>query len=207
MVLAFNKRFDDYAAQQRKGEWQPLPYCPPWELKVGILGLGELGLCAAKLLKHIGYDVAGWSRTPKDIEGLRCYAGAQRLAEMLARSQVLVCLLPLTPSTRGILNASLFQQLPRGAYVINCARGGHLVESDLMAALDEGHLAGAALDVFEEEPLPAGHPFWKHPEIAVTPHASAPTIPDTAILSVGESIARFEAGEGLRYVVDFKRGY
>jgi glyoxylate/hydroxypyruvate reductase A len=206
-VLTFHKRLPEYRAQQIERRWQPLAYKMPWQRRVGILGLGVLGCDAADKLAALRFDVAGWSRSPKRIPGLTCYHGEDGLAAFLARSEILVCLLPLTPATEGLLDYRLFAQLPRGAFLINCARGGHLVEPDLLAALDSGQIAAAALDVFAEEPLPPAHPFWDHPRITVTPHVAAFTVPETAVESVLANIRRIEAGEAPENVVDFDRGY
>ena len=206
-VLRFARRLDDYRDQQLSGRWQPLPHVLPWHRRIGILGLGHLGQAAASALLALGYDVAGWSRSPKSIAGVTSFSGADGLSAMLARSNILVCLLPLTASTMGVLNRELFAKLPRGAFLVNCARGGHLVEGDLLSALADGQLAAAALDVFSEEPLPDDHPFWRHPKIFITPHSSAPTIPETAVESVAANIRGFEAGRPLKHVVDLAQGY
>jgi glyoxylate/hydroxypyruvate reductase A len=171
------------------------------------MGLGALGSDAAEKLAALRFDVAGWSRTSKDIQGIRCYHGGDGLSSFLARTEILVCLLPLTVETQGILNRALFDGLPRGACIINCARGGHLVEGDLLQALEDGQIAGAALDVFEAEPLPDNHPFWTHPRVIVTPHIGAFSLPETAVESVVHNIRRIEAGKPPLNVVDFERGY
>ncbi len=206
-TLNFHKDCLDYRAQQGKRHWQQLELKAAWERNVGIMGLGTLGRDAAEKLAALGFNIAGWSRTPKKILNIDCYHGNQGLSPFLARTQILVCLLPLTDATRGILNKELFEQLPRGAAIINCARGGHLIEADLLQALDEGRLSGAALDVFEQEPLPPDHPFWRHPRIVVTPHIAAFSSADTAVEAVVENIARIESGQPLLNVVDFERGY
>ena len=171
------------------------------------MGLGTLGRDAAEKLVALRFDVAGWSRTSKEIQGIRCYHSGDGLSSFLGRTQILVCLLPLTVETQGILNKQLFEGLPRGASVINCARGGHLVEPDLLQALEDGQIAAAALDVFEEEPLPKDHPFWSHPRVVVTPHIAAFFSPETAVESVVDNIRRIEAGEPPINTVDFERGY
>ncbi len=206
-VLAAHVQAAAYRGFQAERRWQQLDLKAPWERRVGFLGLGTLGGDAAGKLTALSFDVAGWSRTPKEVPGLACYHGANGLAEFLARTDILVCLLPMTAKTRGILNRDLFDRLPRGAYVINCARGGHLVGEDLLRALDSGQLSGAALDVFEEEPLPEGDPFWAHPNILVTPHIAAFSVAETAIESVVANIRRIEAGEPPLHTVDFERGY
>jgi glyoxylate/hydroxypyruvate reductase A len=155
----------------------------------------------------LGFDVAGWSRTAKTAAGIETYAGAAGLPRLLARSEILVCLLPLTPETEGILNARTLGLLPRGAALVNAARGAHLVEEDLLAALASGQVSAAVLDVFGEEPLPLGHPFWHHPRIVVTPHVAAFTNPATAAPIILDNIRRFEAGQPLLNQVDLARGY
>jgi glyoxylate/hydroxypyruvate reductase A len=151
--------------------------------------------------------VQGWSRTPRQVEGITCHAGANGLGAFLASSQVLVNLLPLTPDTENILNRDTLAQLRPGAYVINVARGAHLVEADLLALLDSGHLAGATLDVFRTEPLPAEHPFWQHRRITVTPHTSARTLRDESVAQIAGKIRALERGESITGVVDPLRGY
>ncbi len=206
-VLDLHTRAAVYRAQQSERHWEQGELTAPWDRRVGILGLGSLGRDAAEKLAGLRFDVAGWSRSPKEIEGISCYHGKAGLAEFLARTDMLVCLLPLTGETEGILNAENFARLPRGASIVNCARGGHLVEADLLAALDAGQLGGAVLDVFDEEPLPEDHLFWGHPKIVVTPHIAAFSVPETAVESVISNIERIEKGEPPLYAVDFDRGY
>lgn len=206
-VLNLHAQALDYRAQQAARLWRQLDLKAPWERRVGILGLGTLGGDAAEKLAALRFDVAGWSRSPKRISSIACYHGEDGLTDLLARTDILVCLLPMTEATRGILDRSLFARLPRGAAVVNCARGGHLVDDDLLAALDEGHVSAAAVDVFNEEPLPADHPYWGHPRVVLTPHIAAFSVPATAIESVAANIRRMEAGEAPLYTVDFERGY
>ena len=206
-VLHYHRSMPAYEAQQRAGVWQPLPQLLPSQRRVGILGLGVLGQAAARALVGLGFDVAGWSRTAKQVPGVESFAGDGALATFLERCDILVCLLPLTDATQGILNHQHLSLLPRGAFLINAARGGHLVETDLIPLLDAGHLAGATLDVFTVEPLPAGHPFWMHPQITLLPHAAALTHPATAARIVAANIERHRRGEPLLNVVDRARGY
>lgn len=206
-VLDLHTQAAVYRAQQAERHWEQSKLTAPWDRRVGVLGLGSLGRDAAEKLVELRFDVAGWSRSPKEIEGISCYHGKEGLAEFLARTDILVCLLPLTGATQGILNAEHFARLPRGACIVNCARGGHLVEADLLSVLDTGQLSGAALDVFNEEPLPKDHPFWGHPKIVVTPHIAAFSVPETAVESVVANIDRMEKGEPPLYAVDFDRGY
>jgi len=171
------------------------------------LGLGEMGAESARQLRALGFDVAGWSRRPKELPGIRCYDGAAGLREMLARSDILVCLLPLTRETEGILDARLFAALPRGAMLLNAGRGGHLVEEDLIPALDSGRLSAAVLDVFRKEPLAEDHPFWRDERIHVTPHIAASTNPITAARVVAETFRRARDGAPLLNVADLRAGY
>jgi glyoxylate/hydroxypyruvate reductase A len=206
-VLRLHRRDLDYRAQQQAKEWRELDQKNAADRRVGILGFGELGQDAARKLRALGFDVAGWSRSAKTVAGIETYAGAAGLPPLLARSEILVCLLPLTAETEGILDARTLAQLPRGAALVNAARGAHLVEADLLAALASGHLSGAVLDVFGEEPLPADHPFWHHPRIVVTPHVAAFTNPATAAPVILDNIRRFEEGRPLLNRVDPARGY
>lgn len=206
-VLHHHRYMLDYGAQQRAGQWHLQGQIPPWRRRVGVMGLGVLGGDALAKLRVFDFDLAGWSRRPKQIPGVATFHGPEGFAEFLAGSQILVCLLPLTAETEGILNARTFQALPRGAAVINAARGGHLVEEDLLAALGSGQISGATLDVFHEEPLPANHPFWAHPRVIVTPHAASLTIPETAARYIVDSMAKACAGQPLDNVVDLARGY
>ena len=206
-TLFHHRRMLDYRDQQACETWKILPFVPAWKRRVGIMGLGVLGSDAAEKLATLRLDVAGWSRSPKALDGIDCYHGSEGLEDFLARTEILVCLVPLTDETRGILNADTFAKLPAGACIINAGRGGHLVEEDLLAALESGHIDSASLDVFHDEPLPAGHPFWQHPRVVVTPHVASITVPETAIESLAANVERMEAGLPLENVVDFKRGY
>jgi glyoxylate/hydroxypyruvate reductase A len=206
-VLRLHRQDLDYRAQQESGMWLELDQKNAAERAVGILGFGELGQDAARKLQGLGFDVALWGRRQRTAEGLLGYAGSTGLSALLDRSEILVCLLPLTAETEGILNASTFAMLPKGAALINAARGGHLVEEDLLAALASGRLSAAVLDVFRDEPLPADHPFWHHPRIVVTPHVAAATHPPTAAPIILDNIHRLEAGLPLLNQVDPARGY
>jgi glyoxylate/hydroxypyruvate reductase A len=201
-VLRLHRHDIDYLAQQREEVWRERPQPNAAERRVGVLGLGNLGSDAAVRLRVTGFDVAGWSRRPRKLPGIQCHHGADGLAALLARSEILVCLLPLTPETAGILDRRLFAALPRGASLVNCGRGGHLVEADLVPALDGGQLSAAVLDVFQDEPLPPGHPFWRHPRIVVTPHAAAATHAPTAAAILAENLKRRRAGRPLLNRVD-----
>lgn len=206
-VLRHHRGIDRYDAQQRAGEWLKHPLADTEATRVGVLGLGAIGADTAMRLRDLGFKVAGWSRGPKSVAGIESFHGSGGFMPFLARSAILVCLLPLTPETKGILDARAFAGLPRGAYVVNLARGAHLVEADLLAALDSGQISGAALDVFETEPLPAGHPFWHHPKVHVTPHIAGLTNPRTAAAQVAENIRRVRTGQPPFNLVDPAKGY
>ncbi|SCB12193.1 glyoxylate/hydroxypyruvate reductase A [Bradyrhizobium yuanmingense] len=206
-VLALHRDLLDFISQQRQQVWREIRITPARRRHVGVMGLGQLGQAVLERLKTFGFPLLGWNRSPREIEGVTCYAGADALPEFLAQADILVCLLPLTDQTRGILNAELFARLPRGAGLVNVGRGPHLVEADLLAALDSGALSGAVLDVTDPEPLPVGHPFWSHPRILLTPHNASMTTPDTAVDFVLDVIARHRRGEELPGLVDRRRGY
>ena len=206
-VFRLHRQDVDYQEQQRREQWIEHPQKNAGERTVGILGCGVIGREAGRRLKTFGFDVAGWTRTARQLPEFPTHAGAAGLDELLGRSEILVCLLPLTPETEGILNAGTFARLPRGAGIVNAGRGQHLVEDDLIPALDSGQLSAAALDVFREEPLPPTHPFWHHPRIVVTPHIAGITNPATAAIVLCDAIRRFEAGEPVPNLVDPSRGY
>ncbi len=206
-VLRFHRQDPDYRAQQAARVWEELPAPETGSRRIGILGLGALGGAAARALTTLGFPVLGWSRRPKALPGVESFHGAAGFDAMLARTDILVCLLPLTPQTRGLIDARALSLLPRGAHLLNAARGGHVVQADLLAALDQGRLAGAALDVFEPEPLPADHPFWTHPKVVMTPHAASITIPASAAPQVVDNLRRARAGQPLLNLVDFGAGY
>jgi glyoxylate/hydroxypyruvate reductase A len=205
-VLRLHRQDLDYLAQQRARIWVEREQQNAAERRVGILGFGTLGQDAGRKLKALGFEVAGWSRGAKAVPGFATFAGAAGFGQFLARSDILVCLLPLTPETEGILNATAFARLPRGAGLVNAGRGGHLIEADLIAALGSGQLSGAVLDVVRQEPLPAAHPFWVHPRIILTPHIAAETHPPTAAAIIRDAVGRFEAGLPLANQVDLTRG-
>ncbi|GAB4189973.1 MAG: glyoxylate/hydroxypyruvate reductase A [Thalassobaculales bacterium] len=206
-VLRFHRRLPEYAGFQAMAKWQPLPRADTPSTRVSILGLGVLGQDAAAKLKLLGFKVAGWSRSAKEIAGVETFHGAGGLTAMLATTDILVNLLPLTADTQDIVNADLLAKLPQGAAFVNCARGRHVVDADLLAALDSGQIRGAALDVFRDEPLAADHPYWRHPKVLVTPHVAAATNPVTAAPQVAENILRAARGEPLLNVVDMATGY
>ncbi|MGI6247440.1 MAG: 2-hydroxyacid dehydrogenase [Pseudochelatococcus sp.] len=206
-VLLLHRDLIGYIADQRNGRWNPRPIVPAEQRCVGVMGLGALGMAVLAPLKALGFRLAGWNRSSRSIEGVETYAGAQERDAFLARCDILVCLLPLTPETRGCLNADLFARLPEGAGIVNVGRGGHLVEADLLAALDRGRIGGAVLDVFAQEPLPQEHRFWHHPRVFLTPHMASMTQPEGGARAVIANIRRHRAGEPLLNRVDRSRGY
>jgi len=206
-VLRFHRQGIEYEQFQREGRWVKLPAPETSTRRVGILGLGALGAEAATTIKALGFDVAGWSRTRKEIDGVTSYAGEAEFDAFLNRTDILCCLLPLTPETTDLINAETLAKLPKGAFVVNSGRGAQLVEEDLLAALDSGHIAGAALDVFRTEPLPEGHPFWAHPKVQVWPHVSAQTNAESGADQVAENIRRVFAGETPMNTVSRERRY
>ena len=205
-VLRHHCQFPEFEQYQRERRWVRQHRPMARERVVGILGMGELGRDAATMLQALGFTVIGWARRARQVAGIDTY-GPEGLGAFLARTQILVCLLPLTPATRGIIDMKLLRQLPKGAVLINVARGAHVVDGDLLAALDSGHIAAATLDVFAPEPLAAGHQYWTHPKVFVTPHVASLTNPDTAAAQIIENIRRFRAGEPLLNQVDRERGY
>jgi glyoxylate/hydroxypyruvate reductase A len=206
-VLHFHRCMDRYAEQQRRGEWRMLAAVPAQERTIGVMGLGVLGADFARKAAALGFRVRGWSRSPRDLPGVETFDGDAGLGAFLAGTQILANFLPLTPQTQGILDAKLFDRLPQGAYLINIARGAHVVEADLLRALDTGRLAGAMLDVFAREPLPPGHAFWKHPRVVVTPHVAAQAIASLMVEQVVDNIRRIERREAPTGLVDVERGY
>jgi len=211
-VLMIQRRQRLYDAQQRERVWRDNYDAAAGEVDVGVMGLGVLGRHAAEVLARVGFRVAGWSASPKEIPGVATFHGAGGLDAFLARSEILVCLLPLTPATEGILDLKLLRRLKRdgalgGAYLMNAGRGLLQVDADILAALDEGSLAGATLDVFPTEPLPEGSPFWSHPSVTVTPHNAAASDPQSIAAYVLRQIVRHERGLPLENVVDRRLGY
>lgn len=206
-ALHHHRRMGEYEALQKQKHWRQLPPPDTASRRIGILGLGEIGADTAKKLSMLGFPVHGWSRTQKNIKGIGSFFGQAQLPAFLQQSDILVCLLPLTRETENIINRDTLAQLPQGAYIINVARGGHVVEADLLAALDSGHIAGAALDVFENEPLPDAHPFWGHARVRVTPHIAGLTRPDSAAAQIVENIRRLQQQQEIRNRVYPERQY
>lgn len=199
-VLMAHRGLLEYRRRQMRAEWRPEAAVAAGARKVGVLGFGALGEPAAGRLHDAGFDVAAWARTPRP-GAVPVLAGREGLGEILARSEILVDLLPLTAATRDLLDRSAFALMPPGATLINVARGGHVVEADLLEALDSGHLADAVLDVFREEPLPADHPFWSHPRVTVLPHIAAPSRPSDLAPAVAANIELFLSGEEPNFLV------
>lgn len=206
-VLGLHRAFWDYAAQQSVSHWQQLAQRRADEVRVAVLGLGQMGRTVAQRLVCNGYAVRGWSTRPAQVQGVATAAGDAALPEVLAEAEVVINLLPLTPATRGLFDAHRMARMPRGASLVNLARGAHVVEVDLLDALDRGHLRRAVLDVFSTEPLPEAHPFWRHPRVTVLPHVAALTDPRSAAEVVARNIHALRQGGAVQHLVDRSRGY
>jgi glyoxylate/hydroxypyruvate reductase A len=206
-VIRHYRQFAVDDSNQQAATWQQREIAPRSHMPVGIMGLGVLGERVARAVAQFDFPVNGWSRSPKDIPGVRCFSAADGFHDFLAASRVLVSLLPATPETQGLINRDTLSRLQPGAYLVNVARGAQLVEEDLLALLDTGHMAGAALDVFRTEPLPPEHPFWKHPQITITPHTAALTLRGDSVAQIAAKIAALEGGKPVAGVVDRTRGY
>ncbi|MBA2676462.1 glyoxylate/hydroxypyruvate reductase A [Ramlibacter sp.] len=206
-VIRHFRELDVYADQVAQGKWGFRTPRRRADFPVGVMGLGVLGARVAQAVAQFDFPVNGWSRLPKELPGVRGYTGAEQFGEFLAATRILVCLLPLTPDTENILNRDTLGKLRPGGYLINVARGAHLVDADLLELLDSGHVAGAALDVFRDEPLPPEHPFWRHSKITVTPHTSARTLREESVAQIVRKIRALERGEPVAGVVDPQRGY
>ena len=206
-VLRHFRRFDDYEAQSRAGIWQPLPPFEKADFPVGVLGLGVLGMRVLEALAQFEFPLQGWSRSQKQIAGVECFAGQDGLEAFLRTTRLLVCMLPLTADTHNLLDRSRLSLLLPGAYVINVARGAHLAEPDLLALIRSGHIAGATLDVFRNEPLPQQHPFWQEPRITITPHISAATLRRESVAQIAAKMRRLHAGDSVAGIVNRLQGY
>jgi len=206
-VIRHFRELDLYAADISQGRWTIHPSHNRADFPIGVMGLGVLGQRVAQALAHFEFPVSGWSRTAKKLDGVRGFHGGTQLNAFLAASRILVNLLPLTSDTINIMNRDTLSRLQPGGYVINVARGAHLVDDDLLSLLDSGHLSGATLDVFRTEPLPPGHPFWRHPKITMTPHTSARTLRETSIAQIAGKMLALQRGERIAGIVDTSRGY
>ena len=206
-VLHYQRQMDMYARQQRQHEWRPLGMRASSDVRVTVLGLGRLGGKVAQAMSRQGYNVAGWSRRAKTVDGIRCLHGDAGLRELLLQTDVLFCLLPATPDTFRLLNAQSLALLPEGAALINAGRGSLIDEHALLTRLDSGHLRFALLDVCDEEPLPRDHPFWHHPRVILTPHVAAATIPEEAVRQIAANLEAQVLGAPMSGVVDRHSGY
>ena len=206
-VLRYFRRFDEYERQARRGIWAPLPAFEKAQFSIGVMGIGVLGQRVLAALAPFGFPLRGWSRTPKQVEGVDCHAGADGLDAFLSGTRVLVCMLPLTADTTNLLDRANLSKLAPGAYLINVARGAHVAEPDLLTLIRAGHIAGATLDVFRNEPLPAPHPFWDEPRITLTPHISALTVRADSVRQIAAKIGALQRGEPVADIVDRSLGY
>lgn len=204
-IFSHLKNLHFYSQQECQKNWERKEYLRKKEVTIGIMGLGELGSTLATDLNHLGFKVQGWANSNK--EAIHTFVGKDEITNFLSSTSILVCLLPLTEETRNILNRELFSKLPKNAYVINVARGGHLVETDLLDMVNNGHLSGASLDVFSKEPLPQDHPFWGHPKIQITPHIASISSPSSVVPQILENYHRLTKGKQLKNEVSFSKGY
>ena len=207
LVMNHIRGISIYKAQEVKNSWIQHPYRRIQDVRIGIMGMGVLGSNTGITLKKSGFNINGWSQTAKTIDGIEVFAGQEALGNFLAQSDILICMLPLTAQTRNILNRDLFKQLPRNAFVINVARGEHLVDEDLIEMIDSGHLSGASLDVFRVEPLPPNHVFWMHPKVNVTPHVASITDPGSVVPQIIDNYIRLKNNQPLLNTVSRQKGY
>jgi glyoxylate/hydroxypyruvate reductase A len=206
-VLGFHRYMPAFHADQRNKVWgRRWPQYTP-ETHIGVLGIGAIGTDVAQKLQTLGFQVHGWSRTEKYLDGVICHAGESGLFEMLPQCQQIVSVLPLTTETKGIINNRTIAALPQGAYITNIGRGSLVVDEDLLAALESGHIAGAFLDVFNEEPLPTEHSYWDHPNVIITPHIAGEIVPQSCAHSIATNIRRYRSGEQVQGIADLERGY
>ncbi len=207
LVMGHLRNLSGFKLKQINSEWQPAGYARIQDVTIGIMGMGAIGKNVALQLQKSGFRVLGWARTPKAWTEIKVYSGSNELADFLVQSNILVCVLPLTSETQGIINKANLQQLPKNAFVINVGRGEHLVEEDLVAMINEGHIYGASLDVFSEEPLPIESPLWKHPRINITPHIASITDPASVAPQIVKNYYALKEGKELLNTVDFVKGY
>lgn len=207
LVLNHITNLSTYKLNEQEHLWKRKRYLTTDDVTVGVMGVGALGVHVAGQLVKLGFDVIGWARSSKNINNVPVFVGKGEMDAFLAKSDILICLLPLTSETEDILNKEIFQKLPENAFIINVARGHHLVDDDLIEMIDSGHLSGASLDVFREEPLPPEHPFWKHPKINITPHTASVTDPASAVSQILENYDRLQRNESLKNVVSPELGY
>ncbi|EAR01299.1 2-hydroxyacid dehydrogenase [Maribacter sp. HTCC2170] len=207
LIFSHLKNLNQYKLDQFNKVWKPIDYQRIEDLTIGIMGLGALGKVLAKDLIRFGFTVQGWSGSKKNIDGVRTFEGEEGQVDFLKSTEILICLLPLTENTFGILNKELFKQLPKGAHVVNVARGGHLIDEDLLEMLDKSHLSGASLDVYHQEPLSTEHPFWEHPKVHMTPHYASVSDTDSVVPQIIENYRRLVNGEELLNQVSKTKGY
>ncbi|WP_026452447.1 2-hydroxyacid dehydrogenase [Aequorivita capsosiphonis] len=207
LTLSYMRRLPVYLQQKEQMLWQPHSYLRPEEITIGIMGIGSIGETVGKLMLKNDFKVTGWSRSEKHIDHIKTFHGNSQRADFLKTADILICTLPLTNETEGILNVEVFNKLPQGAYLINIGRGKELVEDDLLKAIETGQLAGAALDVFSEEPLPKNHSFWNNEKIMITPHTAGNIHPESAVKKIVHNYKAMKNGEELVDVVDIERGY
>ena len=206
-VMCHTRNVAQYKLLQTKNEWQPKGYLDKTKIIIGIMGFGVLGRDAGEKFRGLGFNVIGWAKSAKNIEGIKVFVGEDEFNGFLNKSDILICLLPLTADTINILNRKTFEQLPKGAFIINVARGEHLVVDDLIEAIDAGQLSGACLDVFRQEPLPKEHIFWRHPSVTVTPHIASITSPESVAPQIIENFKRLKASKLLKNIVSIEKGY
>ena len=207
LVMGHLRNLSDFKLKQIHREWYPSEYTRVQDVTIGVMGMGAIGKNVALQLQKSGFHVQGWARTPKAWPEIKVYSGTSGFSDFLTQSNILVCVLPLTPQTQGIVNKTTLQQLPKNAFVINVGRGEHLLEDDLVAMIDEGHISGASLDVFGKEPLPADSPLWNHPKINVTPHIASITDPISVAPQIVKNYYALQEGKELINTVDLLKGY
>lgn len=207
MVGNITRSMDCYTMAKANKDWAPAPYAHFSDWPIGLMGLGKIGQQIAGMLSSLGYPTSGWTRSPRDLNGVNCYHGADQFVDFLGASRIVINVLPLTDETTGILNTQTFSHMPRGSYIINIGRGEHLDETALLPALDQGQLAGAVLDVFRQEPLPESHPFWDDARIHITPHISGATNLALAMKQIAAKIAALHVGQTISGIVNRRTGY